>query len=107
VGLSVGVLELEEADRVAIGIDEPGRKREADVGDAVDHLETRYLLECDPARAQLGRLGGEIIDPPRCPGVSSVLPVVLLVTTNRLSPPQAKMMKSSLSRTTSRPILSL
>jgi hypothetical protein len=57
-------LELEESDRVAVGIDEPGREREADVGDPVDHPQTRHVLELDPPRAQLGCLGGEIVHAP-------------------------------------------
>jgi hypothetical protein len=57
-------LSLEQADRVVVGVDEPGGKGEPEVGDAVDHLETRYLLEFAPSRAQLGGLGGKVIDPP-------------------------------------------
>jgi hypothetical protein len=45
-----------------VRVDEPGREREADVGDAVEGLESGpvVFLELDAAGAQVGRLRGKV-----------------------------------------------
>src|SRR6266540_5061518 len=58
------LLELEQADPVAVGVGEPGRQREPDVGDAVDSPQLRQVLDLDAARPQLRDLAGDVVHPP-------------------------------------------
>jgi hypothetical protein len=59
-----GVLELEQPDPVVVRVDEPGRQREADVGDAVDGAQLGQVLELDASGPQPGDLAGQVLHPP-------------------------------------------
>src|SRR5215510_11665502 len=61
------LFELEEADRVVVGIGEPGREREPDVGDAADGVQLRKILDLDAARPETGDLGGDVVHAPGGP----------------------------------------
>src|SRR5262249_23265861 len=63
-GPAVRLLELEEADRVVVGVGEPGGEREPDVGDAVDSAQSGEILDLDALRLELGVLGGDVVYPP-------------------------------------------
>src|SRR5262249_62432246 len=60
------VLELEQPDRVAARVDEPGRQREPDVRDAVSGLEAGFVVlgDLDATSEQLGDLRRDIVDAP-------------------------------------------
>src|SRR4029453_13570 len=63
-GVRVGLFELEQAEPVVVGVDEPGRQGEAEVGDAVDGAQLGEVLDLDAAGAQLRAPGGEGGPPP-------------------------------------------
>jgi hypothetical protein len=52
------------ADRVVVGVGEPGGEGEPDVGDAVDGAQLGQVLDLDAARPELGDLGGDVVHVP-------------------------------------------
>jgi hypothetical protein len=56
VGPGAGVFELEQADPVVVGVDEPGGQREAEVGDAVDGAQPGQLPDRDAAGPRVNRV---------------------------------------------------
>src|SRR5215510_8473957 len=58
------LFELEEAERVVVGVGEPGSEREPNVGYAAGGAELGQVLDVDAARPELGNLGGEVGHPP-------------------------------------------
>src|SRR5262245_6518851 len=65
------MLELENAERVLAGIDDPGGPGETDVGDTVLRLQPWHVvvLDGDATGAQLGYLGADVCELPGCLGV--------------------------------------
>jgi hypothetical protein len=60
-----GFFELEQADPVVGGVDEPGPKGEAEVGDALGGAQLGQVLDLDAALAELGDLAGKRRATPR------------------------------------------
>src|SRR5215510_8299961 len=58
------LFELEEAERVVVGVGEPGSEGEPNVGYAAGGAELGQVLDVDAARPELGNLGGEVGHPP-------------------------------------------
>src|SRR5260370_28744853 len=58
------LFELEEAERVVVGVGEPGGECEPDVGDAASGAEFGQVLDFDAARPEPGDLGGDVGHPP-------------------------------------------
>src|SRR5262245_61452774 len=52
--ISERLFELEKADRVMVRVDEPGREREPDVGDAFNRIQLWEILDLDAARPESG-----------------------------------------------------
>src|SRR5215208_4662426 len=102
------LLELQQPDRVSMRVDEPGRQSEADVGNAVDGLQTGPVefLDLDTADRRSATSAARSLTRQEALVWDSLVPEVLRVTTRRLSPPQRNVRKSSLSSRTSSPILS-
>src|SRR5215510_6033110 len=61
---ATGLFQLEEADRVVVGVGEPGGEREPDVGDAVDSAQSGEILDLDASRPELGDFAGDVVYPP-------------------------------------------
>ena len=64
VGPYTGIFELEQADPVVMGVDEPGRQREPEVGHPVDGAQLGEVLDGDAPGPQLGDLAGQVVHPP-------------------------------------------
>src|SRR5262249_58972076 len=62
------LFELEEAERVVVGVGEPGSECEPNVGYAAGGAELGQILDVDAARPEPGDLGGEGGHPPAGPG---------------------------------------
>src|SRR5215475_4829861 len=58
------LFELEEADRVLVRVGEPGREREPDVGDAVNGVQIREILDLGAPRPEFGDLAGDAVHAP-------------------------------------------
>src|SRR5262249_36116014 len=55
---------LEEAERVVVGVGDPGSECEPNVGYAAGGAELGQVLDADAARPELGNRGGEVGPPP-------------------------------------------
>lgn len=96
-----GSLVLEDRERVFARIDEPRRKRVADVRDPVNGSDSREVAveNLDAARTQLLDLGAHVVNTPRRLVLLVGGPVVLVEMESRASFPHLNQTAYSVSRT--------